>query len=623
MKEGTSGENNGNEIRHRHIFHPLNDSFIDDGDRGYNAILLLKSDNHQMLRNFVSMEDDVILTRNSPKFNFLKENIRDAIVFARKDSGTYKSEFGDLDWNSTVEFYEDLIPAFKGRQFVLREMDFESSHQDLSLTKCSPVDRMKLPFFPEAFILTLPSPAKHSNCRGFPLFLENHQEYLFEELFKQEVEPFWKSHLAPHTDNGNAVISRRFAKILRDKHLVNSFREKLVQKYVLEHCSHAPEYEFKKTDISTFIQKVGNRCSTLSEMLEKIDAKFNGSQQILLKAFVMNMSKTMEPGSITSNNMMSYFTGAVSGGVIGFGVGAGTVLFSAGSTAASGAGNLLSSTFSWVGTIFKKIGGGGGGSSGVDVSIQTDDLSFDDFLDEEVDETDEPEDNEDSKEEKEEDYKQDKEDDEDDTEEDKDSEEDDDEDSDEDDEDPEEEDEDLSNEDCVKRCFEQEVDEAALCFYEDPLFSKNDENYGQCGAGETAKLATVPCLAQCNLDPKLPQAYGAENEADLIISRGAGRFYEDFSNEATQNAIKGLHVCKHHAHKFGSKWYLDDSNYKIVRKRQHGSYARKKACAIEQESLNGHSRLTEFENKFLSKKESKSILKYKDVFLPIGSRKPD
>lgn len=148
------------------------------------------------------------------------------------------------------------------------------------------------------------------------------------------------------------------------------------------------------------------------------------------------------------------------------------------------------------------------------------------------------------------------------------------------------------------------------CFVQTALFHAEAKKTA-CGGG----AGTAPSLIKLS-DVKaesvpVHQLFGAENLADLILSRG-GIF------NGMQRNLETMYVCPLHKRALGEGWTEDESNRPI---KKHGS-KRSERCNVPRgiEGFIDHIKLVfAHRGAYVSKDQSEAILNQKHKFVPLGT----
>jgi hypothetical protein len=123
------------------------------------------------------------------------------------------------------------------------------------------------------------------------------------------------------------------------------------------------------------------------------------------------------------------------------------------------------------------------------------------------------------------------------------------------------------------------------------------------------------------MDEEIVQMFGANNVADMILSRGAGEFDLDYTDEAVRTRMATTFICEKHKKELSSQWNRDKKRFIY---RGNGSTA-KKMCSIPNDLVpvhtNNDGKQIPERGQNLQKKEAKALLQQIGVLLHIGIRK--
>jgi hypothetical protein len=140
--------------------------------------------------------------------------------------------------------------------------------------------------------------------------------------------------------------------------------------------------------------------------------------------------------------------------------------------------------------------------------------------------------------------------------------------------------------------------------------------YSECDSElhtELGQLVSLKRLLKNQLEDNNVHHVDAENEVDLILSRGAGLFF-DYKNPGVLDQLKNKFFCKKHVLQFGSNW---DKTSKFVADTRKGN-SRLLACGLHP-STTTKKKVAAHKKKFLTKAQSEAMLHIGKLFYPIGT----
>lgn len=147
---------------------PILSSFLNNGNNGLNAIVLVYNKNGKPLQDLTLDEKRPFLKLNDHLISIIQENLVDMIVYARRASF------------DKCTIYERLVTQLAGRQYALREYDLkQDASSDFSLNRCT-LSTEKI--MPEAFKLGKTTPGLENDCAGIHFIMEQYAPELFNTI---------------------------------------------------------------------------------------------------------------------------------------------------------------------------------------------------------------------------------------------------------------------------------------------------------------------------------------------------------------------------------------------------------------------------------------------------------
>lgn len=144
-----------------------------------------------------------------------------------------------------------------------------------------------------------------------------------------------------------------------------------------------------------------------------------------------------------------------------------------------------------------------------------------------------------------------------------------------------------------------------VCLVKQSLYKMSKQT--DCGDGTLVKLADL-----VNPDPALGlqdvEKFGADNVADLILSRSSGIF--DYQRHNLEN----LFICAKHLNEIGKNWKAAE------RTRFHGRHVSKCSITYLEGFPAPHTTVVEGPRS-LTKQESQTIFRYNHTLVPLGTGK--
>jgi hypothetical protein len=121
------------------------------------------------------------------------------------------------------------------------------------------------------------------------------------------------------------------------------------------------------------------------------------------------------------------------------------------------------------------------------------------------------------------------------------------------------------------------------------------------------------------MDEEIEQMFGANNVADMMLSRGAGEFDLDYTDEAVRTRMAATFICNKHKKELYSQWNMDKKHF------IHKGTGKKKMCSIPNDLVSIHTsddgKRNPATRQYLQKKEAIALLQQTGVLLHIGIRK--
>ncbi len=523
--------------------------------------------------------------------NFLTKHAVDMLVYARTAPTNMCPEFEKIAKNLRHKKF-----------FIAREFDHYPWRKtewyiDLSLQKCGTFGEIQTPFQQNHFWLSTPTPGEENRCDGIPFIIEEAVPGMQERMNDRIRRAMLMNKTFEYVCNGTVPSEayRDFFYSNRIHQLWTSRNRQYFQSRNDALCKYndAPRV--------FWAWNISQNCSTMSEAEEKIRTKFQGRIDVeLLIGAIRNISWFMPPQKITPHEIVSFMFGDgsfsqssscfVKSGVAGaFGFGAGFLsgtLFGAkiGFKAGYAAGkftsfwNLLGNLFQIGKAIFDTI---------------------DDIFDG------------------------------------------------------------LTDQNACPKCDHQACPESSTMMHttsfiaevtsnisethredepkqrgsnsrEDPeCFFKNKDNLvhrkalaqeSPCGTTDNEKkLVSLWDIAE---QDTVHVEFGAYNEADLILARGAGLFLESFGSGEDEEFLKANFVCEKHRKEFGRSWY-ETTKRKLRRKkdRVEGTSCDLPNIGTDPVEMASHGERVAFARNQLNREQAKHLVERKNTFAAVGQRK--
>jgi hypothetical protein len=121
------------------------------------------------------------------------------------------------------------------------------------------------------------------------------------------------------------------------------------------------------------------------------------------------------------------------------------------------------------------------------------------------------------------------------------------------------------------------------------------------------------------IDKEGDQMFGAENVADLVLSRGAGEFDLDYNNEEVRSRLDTTFICEKHLNELYHNWKRDGRHF------IHRGKEQKVMCSVPNEYAALHTsndgKQVPDSGQYLQKKEAMAFLLQSGVLLHVGIRK--
>ena len=223
----------------------------------------------------------------------IKQDIADAVVYARKDVGLARGY--DFISKYQVSVVDNLFPQLNQKQYLLREYD--SLHSiDLSLNRCPHSKDMKQSFAPDAFKLCHPTPGHDSDCKGFTFIYENHLkeieklDLVIGQLLNQSFTQKVNSSDFELMFNGNKVLTMQQVLLLENAKLVSNYREILTSRYFDdENWKHPRNLKTHPFD----------QCYLKEKMISHAKKLFSKNQTEIIEIFIRNETRTKNQSPMT------------------------------------------------------------------------------------------------------------------------------------------------------------------------------------------------------------------------------------------------------------------------------------------------------------------------------------
>uniref|UniRef100_A0A914UXF5 Uncharacterized protein n=1 Tax=Plectus sambesii TaxID=2011161 RepID=A0A914UXF5_9BILA len=118
----------------------------------------------------------------------------------------------------------------------------------------------------------------------------------------------------------------------------------------------------------------------------------------------------------------------------------------------------------------------------------------------------------------------------------------------------------------------------------------------------------------------LPELFGAENNADLALIRGAAEFGYDFDDEAVKERMKNIFICETHEKELVFRWKSWKTPRHVLYKQSRSES--KAACTVPNELLDQHgsdsTSVLAKPGRYLRKKQAEAFLRETGTHLQVG-----